>query len=171
MTLQVGGYGAGQARVNIIQQMNHDGEVNRARAMPQNPFMIATKPPTHDVLVYDYSKHPSKPLSDGVSRPDLTLKGHRGEGYGLAWSPYHAGYLLSGSDDAQVCLWDLNANTTNQKILHAKSIYSEHQNIVEDVAWHCHAPDIFGSVSDDKQVHLSQPSSAYAPLTCVSLRS
>ena len=96
--------------------MNHDGEVNRARAMPQNPFMIATKPPTHDVLVYDYSKHPSKPLSDGVSRPDLTLKGHRGEGYGLAWSPYHPGYLLSGSDDAQVCLWDLNANTTNQKV-------------------------------------------------------
>jgi hypothetical protein len=26
-----------------IQLINHDGEVNRARYMPQNPFMLATK--------------------------------------------------------------------------------------------------------------------------------
>lgn len=32
---EVGGYGAGQAKVSVIQQMNHDGEVNRARYMPQ----------------------------------------------------------------------------------------------------------------------------------------
>ena len=29
--------------------------------MPQNPCMIATKTPTADVLVFDYTKHPSKP--------------------------------------------------------------------------------------------------------------
>ena len=33
----------------------------RARYMPQNPCMIATKTPTADVLVFDYTKHPSKP--------------------------------------------------------------------------------------------------------------
>ena len=26
-----------------VQLINHDGEVNRARYMPQNPFMLATK--------------------------------------------------------------------------------------------------------------------------------
>lgn len=35
--------------------------MNRARYMPQNPFIIATKTPSSDVLVFDYSKHPSKP--------------------------------------------------------------------------------------------------------------
>jgi hypothetical protein len=30
-------------QVNIVQQINHDGEVNRARAMPQDKFKIATK--------------------------------------------------------------------------------------------------------------------------------
>jgi histone-binding protein RBBP4 len=71
---QVGGYGSGQGKVNIIQQMNHDGEVNRARHMPQNPFFIATKTISADVYVFDYSKHPSKPTPDGVCRPNLILK-------------------------------------------------------------------------------------------------
>lgn len=35
--------------------------MNRARYMPQNPCIIATKTPTSDVLVFDYTKHPSKP--------------------------------------------------------------------------------------------------------------
>ena len=29
--------------------------------MPQNQFIIATKTPSADVLVFDYSKHPSIP--------------------------------------------------------------------------------------------------------------
>jgi len=29
--------------------------------MPQNPYVIATKTPTSDVLIFDYTKHPSKP--------------------------------------------------------------------------------------------------------------
>ena len=29
--------------------------------MPQNACIIATKTPTADVLVFDYTKHPSKP--------------------------------------------------------------------------------------------------------------
>ena len=33
----------------------------RARYMPQNPYVIATKTPTSDVLIFDYTKHPSKP--------------------------------------------------------------------------------------------------------------
>lgn len=33
----------------------------RARYMPQNPCIIATKTPSSDVLVFDYTKHPSKP--------------------------------------------------------------------------------------------------------------
>ena len=29
--------------------------------MPQSPFIIATKAPSADVLVFDYTKHPSRP--------------------------------------------------------------------------------------------------------------
>ena len=47
--------------------------------MPQNPTIIATKTPTSDVLVFDYTKHPSKPEALGC-QPDLRLRGHQKEG-------------------------------------------------------------------------------------------
>ena len=37
------GFGAAAGKVQVIQLINHDGEVNRARYCPQNPFVIATK--------------------------------------------------------------------------------------------------------------------------------
>lgn len=39
--------------------------------MPQNPCVIATKTPSSDVLVFDYTKHPSKPDPNGECQPDL----------------------------------------------------------------------------------------------------
>jgi len=90
--------------------------------MPQNPFIIATKTVSAEVYVFDYSKHPSKPPQDGGCNPDLRLRGHNTEGYGLSWSPFKHGHLLSGSDDAQICLWDINAPAKN-KVLEAQQIF------------------------------------------------
>jgi len=134
--------------VQIVQQINHDGEVNRARYMPQNSFIIATKTVSAEVYVFDYSKHPSKPPLDGACNPDLRLKGHNSEGYGLSWSIFKEGHLLSGSDDAQICLWDIKANSKN-KSLDALQIFKHHDGVVEDVAWHLRHEYLFGSVGDD----------------------
>jgi histone-binding protein RBBP4 len=109
---EVGGVGAapGIGHVTVVQQINHDGEVNRARYMPQNEFLIATKTPNAEVLVFDWSRHDSKPSRDGQCNPFLRLLGHDVEGYGLAWNPHdmRKGTLLSGSDDAKICVWDIN---------------------------------------------------------------
>ena len=102
-------------------EINVEGEVNRARYMPQNPFFIATKTPSSDVLVFDYTRHPSRPDS-GKSLPDLRLKGHEKEGYGLSWNPNLQGHLLSSSEDKTICLWDLNTSP-RQEIIEAKTIF------------------------------------------------
>lgn len=52
-------------------------QVNRARYMWQNPYLIATKSAGSDVLVFDYTKHASKP--QGECSPDLILTGHQKE--------------------------------------------------------------------------------------------
>jgi histone-binding protein RBBP4 len=72
---EAGGFGGAHGKVHVVQQINHDGEVNRARAMPQEKFLIATKTVSAEVFVFDYSKHPSKPNADGVCAPDLRLLG------------------------------------------------------------------------------------------------
>lgn len=67
-------------RINIIQRINHKGEVNRARYMPQNPDLIATKAVGGEVYVFDRTKHGSEPDRDGVCKPNMTLVGQRREG-------------------------------------------------------------------------------------------
>ena len=68
---------------------------------PQNPCVIATKTPSSDVFVFDYTKHPSKPDPNGQCQPDLRLRGHQKEGYGLSWNPNLNGYLLSARSGRQ----------------------------------------------------------------------
>jgi len=68
---EFGGFGSISGKIEIEIKINHEGEVNRARYMPQNPCVIATKTPSSDVLVFDYTKHPSKPDPSGECHPDL----------------------------------------------------------------------------------------------------
>jgi hypothetical protein len=78
---EVGGFGgAPAAKIDIHIKIPHDGEVNRARYMPQNPHIIATKTVMAEVLVFDYTKHPAQPRPDAPCSPQLRLTGHSKEG-------------------------------------------------------------------------------------------
>jgi len=67
-------------KVKTEVEINHEGEVNRARYMPQNSNIIGTKTPSSDVLVFDYTKHPPIPDPNGECCPDIRLRGHQKEG-------------------------------------------------------------------------------------------
>ncbi|XP_066139843.1 chromatin assembly factor 1 p55 subunit isoform X1 [Euwallacea fornicatus] len=152
---EFGGFGSVSGKIEIEIKINHEGEVNRARFMPQNPCVIATKTPSSDVLVFDYTKHPSKPDPNGECHPDLRLRGHQKEGYGLSWNPNLNGYLLSASDDHTICLWDINATPKENRVIDAKTIFTVgvgHTAVVEDVAWHLLHESLFGSVADDQKL-------------------
>ncbi len=102
---EMGGYGGNDCKINIIQKIPHDGEVNRARYMPSNPDLLATKTVMGPVYIFDRTKHASVPKSNDCV-PDLTLIGHEKEGYGLSWHPgKFEGHILSASEDATVCHW------------------------------------------------------------------
>lgn len=73
-----GGFYFPSGKLEITMKINHEGEVNRARYMPQNPDIIATKTPSGDVLVFDYANHPVRPSSELGSQPDLRLKVRKG---------------------------------------------------------------------------------------------
>lgn len=146
---EAGGFAGVSSKIEVKQKINHEGEVNRARYMPQNPYLIATKSPAAEIYVFDWSRHPSKPAADGTFAPDIILKGHTKEGYGLAWDPHTEGHLISGSDDTLICSWDITQATKTSHMLDAKATYTGHTAVVEDVAFHLHQQHIFGSVGDD----------------------
>lgn len=83
---EFGGFGSVSGKIEIEIKINHEGEVNRARYMPQNPCIIATKTPTCDVLVFDYTKHPSKPGQDYCQFKFLFDKFHL---FILAWMLFY----------------------------------------------------------------------------------
>ena len=68
----------------------------------------------------------TNPGADGKCNPDLRLKGHTKEGYGLSWSPNNEGHLLSASDDSTICLWNVDAATKESREMNALSTFSAH---------------------------------------------
>uniref|UniRef100_A0A8C9X379 Histone-binding protein RBBP4 n=1 Tax=Sander lucioperca TaxID=283035 RepID=A0A8C9X379_SANLU len=88
----------------------------------------------------------------GECTPDLRLRGHQKEGYGLSWNPNLSGCLLSASDDHTICLWDISTVPKEGKIVDAKTIFTGHTAVVEDVSWHLLHESLFGSVADDQKL-------------------
>ncbi|RYR69873.1 hypothetical protein Ahy_A03g016412 isoform B [Arachis hypogaea] len=138
---------ASSAEVEVTQRIMVDGEVNRARSMPQNPSVVASKTCGSEVYVFDVEKQHGKEQGGGCD-PDLRLRGHDKEGYGLSWSPFKKGYLLSGSHDSKICMWDVLA-ADKDNVLDAIHVYEAHDGVVGDVSWHSKHESLFGSVGDD----------------------
>ncbi|GLB43520.1 putative histone-binding protein RBBP4 or subunit C of CAF1 complex [Lyophyllum shimeji] len=138
--------------VQIIQKINHAGEVNRARYMPQNPDLIATKAVTGEVFVFDRTKHSSEPERGGVCKPDIRLVGQNREGFGLAWNPVKAGHVLGASEDMTVCHWDINSYTKANTTIEPTTVFRGHTSVVGDVDWHATDENLFASVGDDKML-------------------
>lgn len=151
---ELGGYSGAECKINITNMIYHEGEVNRARYMPQNPCLIATRTISGPIYIFDYTKHPSNPSTNDerICRPDVTLEGHTKEGYGLEWNKKKKGYLISCADDAIVCLWDVSASSKENRKLSPLCTFSGHSASIEDVAWHHFNENVFGSVGDDRKL-------------------
>jgi histone-binding protein RBBP4 len=152
-TKDVGGIGLLAKTENKIEphvQINHEGEVNKARVMPQHDNIIATKSPNGMTYIYDYHKHPMR----STLPPQSTLIGHTREGYGLDWSPVAEGYLASGAEDHVVCVWNIAGASQQSLTIDPLRTLRAHSNIVEDVSWSSFDGNLLASVGDDNKLIL-----------------
>jgi WD40 repeat protein len=141
-------------------KVKHEGEVNRARYMPQNHFVVASRGPSPEVYIFDRTKHPSIPQANDPFSPQGVCVGHTEEGYGLVWSPHQEGHLCTASADKTVKVWDVSActaakSTPGTQIHPLVSLGANvHTAGVEDVDWHAKDASMIASVGDDKQLVL-----------------
>jgi histone-binding protein RBBP4 len=122
-------------RIQVVQRIPHEGEVNRARYCPQNPDLLASKSVSGRVFVFDRTKHASDPevMSGAECRPDMTLAGQTMEGYGLAWCPVNTweGHVLSSGEDTTVCHWDLRGSYSRKNsVLDPIDVFRGHSSVV-----------------------------------------
>lgn len=135
-------------RVDIQQRINHPGEVLRAKTNPLSPNLVATKSNLEEVQVFDWPSQPAEPPVKGVAQPDVRLRGHRAEGWGLDWSPLQNGLVLSGSNDGRMCYWDITASSRDLEPL--RTYGRPHGGrAVSDVACHPSNCSILASVGHD----------------------
>lgn len=119
----------------------HPGEVNRISHMPNNNFYFASQTNYGEVLVFDYSKHPSVPIDANVSYPQFVLQHHTKEGYGLCWNTTSGRYtesqqlplLSSCSSDGTLCLWDISKKS-HKKYTNGNERVSNSCQIIEPIA-------------------------------------
>ncbi|KAL3869277.1 hypothetical protein ACJMK2_041980 [Sinanodonta woodiana] len=130
------------SEMKIEMKIIHEGVVNKACFMPQNLSIIATKTSYSEVLIFDCTKHTYAPDPSGLCSPELILKCHHKEGYGL------------GSGDHTICLWDINSLPIERGVIDPITIFTEHTSVVNDVAWHPFYQSIYGSVADDANLLL-----------------
>mmetsp|Transcript_16222 Transcript_16222/g.31404 ORF Transcript_16222/g.31404 Transcript_16222/m.31404 type:complete len:438 (+) Transcript_16222:176-1489(+) len=146
---ELGGYGGITSKIEVKVRINHDGEVNRARYMPQDDYIIGTKTNMGEVHVFYVRDHESKPAGDGPAQPDVRCAGQTKEGYGLDWSPLRKGHIVSSSDDGTICYWDVNATPQHNAVQPLGSVSAHGGEVVSDVQWFRKHQDRFGSIGDD----------------------
>jgi histone-binding protein RBBP4 len=146
-SFEEGGYGFGDSKVKVLQKIPTPYEINRARYMPSQCNIIATRFDTSETYIYDYTKHQSFP-KDAV--PEMVLKGHRKGGYGVAWNPITPADLITSGEDGLICMYDLRS--ANDK----PSAVFECTSVVNDVSFSC-TGKIFAGGCDAKEILVVDP--------------
>jgi len=72
--------------------------------------------------------------------------------FGLAWNPCRTGEILGASEDATVCLWDVNSYSKANTTIHPLTTFRGHGSVVGDVDWHATQENVLASVGDDRML-------------------
>jgi histone-binding protein RBBP4 len=154
----------------IDKKIAHPGEVIKARCAYGASNLIATKAINGNVYLFDSSKLPSSPR-DGEYYPQLILTGNTAQGFPLDWRNTKELQLISGDNDGNICLWDLekssikcNSNSDATKdningIRNQKNIkvpylmkFENNGKTVNEVKFHRIHSNIFSCASEDSTI-------------------
>ncbi|EPX73026.1 CAF assembly factor complex subunit C [Schizosaccharomyces octosporus yFS286] len=148
---ELGGYSPQHpCRFQLIQRIMHNGDINRARHMPQNPNIIATFSSSGEVYVFDRTKYTSMPAEEFI--PNVHLQGHEAEGFGLSWNRRRNGKLLSAGNDSKILEWDLQAFSQSSNVLFPVTSYHNNSIAVNDVEYNPSHENLYIAASDDGNV-------------------
>lgn len=143
-------------RVNISNLYSHPESVCSAKLMPQDDSCVATVGNYHnDVLVFDKESFESySSASESPLKPKYRLTKHTQPCTSVCWNFLSKGTLVSGSQDATLSCWDLNAYNESDSASALKVHISSHEKQVSDVRFHYKHQDLLASVSYDQYLHV-----------------
>ncbi|KAJ5234890.1 uncharacterized protein N7469_004058 [Penicillium citrinum] len=119
--------------------------------------IIATAVANGRVVVYD------------LQRPGLQLcrfQGHNRQVHRLAFNPHLASWLLSGSQDGTIRMWDLRSASANRgtSTCGSKHVYQGNSDAIRDVRWSPTDGVVFATASDSGAIQMWDWRKTNAPL-------
>ena len=102
--------------------------------------LIATGSSDNTIKIFDLRQ---------TARPLSILFGHRYPIKRVRYSPFSRDWLLSGSFDMTVRLWN-----TADPIDQCKKIHDKHHEFVQGIAWSPHVENVVASISWDSKVYI-----------------
>ena len=144
----------------------HQGCVNRVRAMPQAPGVLASlSGDTRHAHIFDassslrslMSRQLTAPRAPAPEKPVTTFRGHREEGFALDWSSVAAGKLITGDCAGAIHVWSPSGGGAGGSVA-SWSVdaepYRSHTGSVEDLQWSPGEAAVFASCSADRTVRV-----------------
>ena len=137
---------------------------NRIRAHQCPPSSSSKAPTTYtatltaasEILIHDITPHlsafdnPGTIITPQQSRPVVTLRMHKSEGYAVDWSPLvPQGKLITGDNDGNIYV---TTNSEGGKWTTDSRPFTGHQSSVEDLQWSPNEKSVFASASSDGTV-------------------
>ncbi|KAJ5287722.1 hypothetical protein N7478_003408 [Penicillium angulare] len=119
--------------------------------------IIATAVANGRIVVYD------------LQRPGLQLcrfQGHNRQVHRLAFNPHLASWLLSGSQDGSIRMWDLRTASANRSLstCGSKHVYQGNSDAIRDVRWSPTDGVVFATASDSGAIQMWDSRKTTAPL-------
>lgn len=144
----------------VLEHINcqHNGGVNRIRAMPQQPGIVATWADNGRVNIFDFvaplrSLMTARgPRVQAPSAPSYTFKGHTTEGYALDWSKVQEGQLASGDCNGAIHVWGMGKSSSDWTV--SSKPFRGHNGSVEDLQWSPTEATVFCSASVDRSLKI-----------------
>ncbi|EEB08702.2 kinetochore protein Mis16 [Schizosaccharomyces japonicus yFS275] len=160
----------GDYGLDIVQKIHHEGDVNKARFMPQNPDIIATLGLNGNGYIFDLNLYREQPIVQ--TGHQACLRHHTSEGFGLGWNFIQEGTLATGTEDTSICVWDIKGKSLSlEKSIDVApvSVYHRHTAVVNDLQFHLQHEALLTSVSDDctLQIHDTRLPSSSSASQCV----
>lgn len=158
---------AGQDPLVEARAFKHPGGVNRIRAMPQQPSLVATWADTGAVHLWNMSAHSASidaptEVFEANNKPMasmLSFEGHGSEGFALDWSHVAAGRLASGCCGGKIFLYTVDPAGA---VTVDAAPFNVHEGAsVEDIQWSATEEFIFAAGATDGTVRIFD-SRAYA---------
>lgn len=162
----IGGYHSDKtADFRIVQRIQCQGVVSRARYMPQNPNVVATVASTGEAALWDVTKFPYKPVDTYV--PTVKLLGHKEEVLAVDWSPVIEAQLATCDANGGIFLWNMaHGYDSRTGVMQPLTARDKHiiGTAVNCIQWHPHRVHVLASVGDDGWLHIHNSNNDTSPL-------